>query len=683
MDHWVQEHVKLTTDDFCNINKIISNYKSEHLNISISQALNEEIGKVLVRPENQGKNVTHETFFQIPPDTGIESPLFVAVSQGCMESLLYFLTRFGDAIDFASATELNANESFCTPKMVDDLNEFHYVHGNSILSAACSINNPDRCLEVVEILVSRGALVNSCNCYGQTPLMEAAGTENLEVLKYLVEQGAIIDAYDKGGCTALFYAATSKRNSVNDIKYLVSKGANIAHCSMFGYTALHFAAREGNVETVKELLALGASPEFVHANSSKPSYVPPPLLLAASKKHRVVVDVFLEHPDCTPELRVDALLLLGICASDVDSIEPLWREAITLREKCLPSTQFLPPLEAFGGRTEMRTTAELDAVLSSEAEELYQCFIINERCFGVLEPDALILSIGEYFAGEFLSHSEAEILMKHALNRWLSLLHHLPSDMRGYELNHSLSLLSLASIAVNVTIPEIVESTGGKEPNIKPFIEFSQRCLEFMVDASQSQSCMESDSISHIVSSTLKTFSFWYDQQVLRKANNPTDMTRMVPDEEYKTCLQQFVSTCFRHSQYVALVHDAMSCSGKLSADVVRTMLECGGDCYINSFDKCGRRPLHVAVQSGKPELVSLLLEFGAHLDAVNSEGSTAAEVVCHKNTDSIQQVFSDFLPLPLTCLASQAIVAAKIRYETLDLPLHIKNCIKLHDSQA
>ena len=58
-------------------------------------------------------------------------------------------------------------------------------------------------------------------------------------------------------------------------------------------------------------------------------------------------------------------------------------------------------------------------------------------------------------------------------------------------------------------IPEIVESTSGIRSQtlnlLSPsaarctlvFIEFSQRCLEFMEDASQNQSCMESDSISH------------------------------------------------------------------------------------------------------------------------------------------------------------------------------------------
>ena len=156
---------------------------------------------------------------------------------------------------------------------------------------------------------------------------------------------------------ALFYGAASNSNSADVIKYLASKGANIAHHSKFGYTALHYAALEGNIETVKELLAVGASPEFIQASSQKWNYVPPPPLLAASRMHRKVADVFLEHPECTPELRIDALLLLGSGVSriGVDSVEPLWREALTLREKCSSSTQLLSPIELYGGRTDTQT----------------------------------------------------------------------------------------------------------------------------------------------------------------------------------------------------------------------------------------------------------------------------------------------------------------------------------------
>jgi len=102
----MQEHVKLTRDDFRNINKIISNHwcyhKAEDPTTSLSQALNEEIGKILYRPENRFRRVAHETLFQIPSGKGIQLPLLQAVRRGCMKALLYFVTRFGDVIDFAS-----------------------------------------------------------------------------------------------------------------------------------------------------------------------------------------------------------------------------------------------------------------------------------------------------------------------------------------------------------------------------------------------------------------------------------------------------------------------------------------------------------------------------------------------------------------------------------------------------
>ena len=681
----MQEHVKLTADDFRNINEIISNHrryhKAEDPTTSLSQALNEEMGKILYRPENRIRRVTHETLFQIPSGERIRPPLFQAVRQGCMKALLYFVTRFGDVIDFASAIEPHRFLQSRLRMVLHDSSPS--VHGSSILNEACRISFPDRCLEVVEILVSRGASVNSRDCYNHTPLMEAAGVDNMEVLKYLVEQGADVDASDKGGCTALFYTVSSK-NSVNAIRYLVSKGANITHRSMLGYTALHFAALHGDLEAVKELLALGASPEFVKVDSLKPNYVPPPLLLAASHRHRKVVDVFLEHPDCTTELRIDALLLLGCGNSQVDSVEPLWREALTLREKCLASMQFLPPLEAFGGRTEIHTTADLDAVMSSKDDMQYQSWIIRERCIGDLEHNDFInacVRALEMFRSS--QYSEAEMLLKHVLKKLLSLVQLLPCDMRAYELNHSgISILNHSFICINVTVPEMVQVTNGKVPNVKLFVEYCLRCLEFFIDAAKSQSCKEDDSLSHMVFAILELFTHWYNQRVVRKTSDPTEATE-VPDQEYRSLLHQFVSTCLIQSQDVAILHNAVDCDLNYNVEVVQSMLECGGNSLINAFDKHGRRPLHVAVQSGNHELVSLLLEFGAHVDAVNCDGCSAAEVVGRRNTEPIQQILSDLLPLPLTCQASRTVVATEIRYEMLDLPLHIKNFIKLHDKHA
>ena len=113
---------------------------------------------------------------------------------------------------------------------------------------------------------------------------------------------------------------------------------------------------------------------------------------------------------------MDALLLLGCDDSCVDSVEPLWREALALREECLAPVQFLPPLQAFGGKTEMHSTAELDAVITSKADLQYQSLIMNERCIGHLSQIrvlGLCVLVREMFRSS--QYSEAKTLLKYIL----------------------------------------------------------------------------------------------------------------------------------------------------------------------------------------------------------------------------------------------------------------------------
>ena len=327
----------------------------------------------------------------------------------------------------------------------------------------------------------------------------------------------------------------------------------------------------------------------------------------------------------------------------------------------------------------MHTIADLNAVMTSKADIQYQSWIIRERCIGKLEPHEVIESCVhalELFRSS--QYSEAEIVVKHVLKKLLSLVQRLPPETRVYELNHSVvSILNYSLMCINIIVPEMVEITKGKGPNMTLFVEYCLRCLEFIADAAKCESCKENHNLSHMVSSILEIFAHWYNQQVVGKANDEAF------DQEYGSLLHQFVSACLSQSQYVAILHDAVDCKVQYIAEVVRSVLECGGNSVVNAYDKRGRRPLHVAVQSGKHELVSLFLEFGAHVDAVNREGSSADEVVGHNNTAIIQQILSDLLPLPLTCQASQTVIATGIPYELLDLPLHIKNYVRLHDKRA
>ena len=79
-----------------------------------------------------------------------------------------------------------------------------------------------------------------------------------------------------------------------------------------------------------------------------------------------------------------------------------------------------------------------------------------------------------------------------------------------------------------------------------------------------------------------------------------------------------------------------------------------------------------------KLEIVTLLLNNGAHLDAIDHRGRSCFTICTDQD---IKNYFRNHLPLSLSCLASNAIVAHKIDYDKMPLPKHIKELVSLHDS--
>ncbi len=59
---------------------------------------------------------------------------------------------------------------------------------------------------MVELLITKGANVNSQNESGKTALMLAAFSGKINVIKELVNNGAAYDLKDNSGCTVMHYA---------------------------------------------------------------------------------------------------------------------------------------------------------------------------------------------------------------------------------------------------------------------------------------------------------------------------------------------------------------------------------------------------------------------------------------------------------------------------------------------
>jgi len=108
---------------------------------------------------------------------------------------------------------------------------------------------------------------------GTTPLMRAAYYDNLDMVRLLVERGANVKATQKDGTTALMLAAgvkyaltqegdPAKSGSVNDayeiVKMLVEKGIDVNAANTQGQTALYGAAFVGREPVISYLAERGA-----------------------------------------------------------------------------------------------------------------------------------------------------------------------------------------------------------------------------------------------------------------------------------------------------------------------------------------------------------------------------------------------------------------------------------------
>ena len=121
-----------------------------------------------------------------------------------------------------------------------------------------------------------------------------------------------------------------------------------------------------------------------------------------------------------------------------------------------------------------------------------------------------------------------------------------------------------------------------------------------------------------------------------------------------------------------SLLHIALSSDGMLTSPLLQTFLHSGGDKWINTPGENGRRPLHHSIPK---DVEVLLIDYGAHLDAVDADGSTSE---CCKEYFKCNS-------RPLSCIVARPIVKAGglTAYEIGILPAHVQAFISLHDGHA
>ncbi|MEI7491625.1 MAG: ankyrin repeat domain-containing protein [Bacteroidota bacterium] len=117
-------------------------------------------------------------------------------------------------------------------------------------------------LEMVELLVQRGANVNAVNKFNYTPLLQAVlnfqkpdlkEKSNVKIITLLLDKGAKPDTPDGNGTTPLMWAV----QKITPTKILIERGANVNIQNKNGETALMLAVKGGLVKTSMFMPVIG------------------------------------------------------------------------------------------------------------------------------------------------------------------------------------------------------------------------------------------------------------------------------------------------------------------------------------------------------------------------------------------------------------------------------------------
>uniref|UniRef100_A0A674ASL5 Ankyrin 1 n=1 Tax=Salmo trutta TaxID=8032 RepID=A0A674ASL5_SALTR len=232
-------------------------------------------------------------------------------------------------------------------------------NGLTPLHVAVHHNN----LDVVKLLVSKGGNAHSTARNGYTPLHIAAKQNQMEAAGCLLQYGASANAESLQGVTPLHLASQegqpdmvalliSKQGNVNlgnkngltplhlvaqeghvgIADTLVKQGASVYTASRMGYTALHVACHYGNIKMVKFLLQQQA-----HVNSkTRVGYTP--LHQAAQQGHTDIVTLLLKHGAQPNEITTNGTSPLGIAKrlgyiSVIDVLKLVTEEAVSVVSK--------------------------------------------------------------------------------------------------------------------------------------------------------------------------------------------------------------------------------------------------------------------------------------------------------------------------------------------------------------
>jgi hypothetical protein len=191
---------------------------------------------------------------------------------------------------------------------------------------------------IAELLIKKGADINTKDNKGYTPLFRAIISEKLELMELLINHGADINATNNGGKTVLHHATMKGKKDL--AMFLIKMGAdlNLKYLILGGYTPLHLAIEGHKYEIAIMLIENGCDVNIKNDKGNTP------LHFAAYSGQRSIAELLLRKGadvNATNNNRKKASDCVG--ANDVLDMKFPFRQFLELKETELTYFEVLCP----------------------------------------------------------------------------------------------------------------------------------------------------------------------------------------------------------------------------------------------------------------------------------------------------------------------------------------------------
>lgn len=492
-------------------------------------------------------------------------------------------------------------------------------------------------LQVADCLLKHGA-DTSIKCYtrhqkGYTPLHIAAENCNHNIITLLVSNGANIDSVTRLGLTALHIAV--EKGDIYVIEHLLKSGANInLRCFTKGYTPLHLSV-EKKRDRIVELLLIH-KPNIDILDKSGKSI----LHLAVEKGYKQIVEHILKY---FPDVNIKsnrATIATAICSNTVTH------------------TAILKRLLNYGFKVNPEDTSNWDLMCKAIEQEYGE--IVEDLLKYGIDVNMLNLLFGGTFlhvATKYKREETVKLLVKYGANvnaKDINEKHSLYYAVENSDLEITKLLLTNGadvnqpdslSIAVSRNCKEMVELLLQSGANITACDVFGRTALHFtflnrftVLNKTSTFSCCKNLINANCIKADIAKLLLEQGANVNAQTKHGLTALHAAADEGcvevVKVLLEYNADVNCSDNNCVTPLHLSAEEGNK---EISKILLDKGAN--VNAKRKNGKTALHSAAEFGYEVIVDALLQFGAEIDPKEEEDVTPLHFAALEGSEAINEM--------------------------------------------